>query len=92
MDDNQKLAALLTGGFFLVFTLVALAIAVTVWGLLFKKAGYSFWLGLVMLIPVGNLILLIWFLAAKWPIQAELERLRALQPGQAGVISASAGS
>jgi len=89
MDQNQKLAALLTGGVFVVFLLVAIAITVLVWGVLFKKAGYSFWLGLVMLVPIGNLIMLIWFLAAKWPIQAELERLRLLQP-QASVARAGA--
>ena len=69
---------MLTGGFFIIFLLIGLAIAVTVWGLVFRKAGYSFWLGLVMVVPLANLVMLIWFLAAKWPIQQELERLRAL--------------
>ena len=96
MTDQEKLSALFTGGFlviFILFVLMAMAIAVTVWGLLYRKAGYSFWLGLVMVVPLANLAMLIWFLVAKWPIQQELERLRALQgqtslPPQAAITSA----
>ena len=34
---------------------------------IFKKAGYSQWLGLLMGVPVVNLILLYYFASSEWP-------------------------
>jgi hypothetical protein len=42
-----------------------------------KKAGYSPWLGLLYLVPIANLVLLIMFVFSKWPIEREVEQLRA---------------
>ncbi len=47
-----------------------------VWGKIFSKAGYSGWLGLLMLIPVISLIALCWFALADWPVLSELAHLR----------------
>jgi len=66
----------------LVFLGVAVAIALLLWGTIFKKAGYPRPLGLLMLIPLVNLITLIWFAVARWPLEEEVERLR-LTSGQA---------
>ena len=38
-------------------------------GAIFRKAGYSPVLGLLMLIPVVNLCTLVWFATTKWPIE-----------------------
>jgi len=36
-------------------------------GRIFSKAGYSRWLGLTMVIPLVNLVVLVWFAFADWP-------------------------
>jgi hypothetical protein len=51
-------------------------------GRIFAQAGYSRWLGLIVAIPVANLIVLVWFAFAEWPIRVELERLRLNRPTQ----------
>jgi hypothetical protein len=45
-------------------------IQAAIFGTIFRKAGYSPWLGLLMLIPVFNLGLLLWFAGAHWPLEA----------------------
>jgi hypothetical protein len=64
----------------LVIIVVYLAIAVLICGRIFAQAGYSKWLGLTTVIPLVNLIVLVWFAFAKWPIRLELDRLRVNQP------------
>lgn len=44
--------------------------------LIFAKAGYHWALGLFVLIPIANLIVLIYFAFDRWPILAELEKLK----------------
>ena len=51
---------------------IVAVISVVIHGAIFKKAGYSFWCGLLMLIPIVNLIWLIWFALTEWPIEQEL--------------------
>ena len=67
----------------IVFFVVIVAAMVALWGMIFKKAGYSFWLGLLMLVPLANLIWLLIFAFSTWPIHRELERYRQ-QVGYAG--------
>ena len=66
-----------------VWLIVSIAIAVVVvlflfsiWWKIFKKAGYSGALGLLMFIPVINFILLLILAFSKWPIQRQLEQLQ----------------
>lgn len=42
----------------------------------FRQAGYSGWLGLLMLIPVVNFLVLAVFSFREWPVTRELARLR----------------
>ena len=65
----------------LLFMLGMVALAVFFWGTIFRKAGYSFWLGLVMLVPLANVIWLLVFAFSKWPIHRELEAYRIQQQG-----------
>jgi hypothetical protein len=58
---------------------MAIGFVILIWGTIFRKAGYSRWLCLLMLIPLLNVILLIWFVVSKWPLETEVERLRAAQ-------------
>ena len=54
------------GGILLV-ALLFLAFPLFVLGRIFSKAGYSRWLGLTMIVPLVNLIVLVWFAFADWP-------------------------
>src|SRR3954463_15981705 len=40
-----------------------------IFGAIFRKAGYSPWLGLLMAVPLVNLVTLIWFATAHWPLE-----------------------
>lgn len=55
--------------FFLVLTIV-------IYWRIFSKAGWSGAMGLLMLIPVANLVALLYLAFATWPIQRELEALK----------------
>jgi len=59
-----------------VFFIGMLALVLAVWGTIFKKAGYSFWFCLLMLVPLANLIWLLIFAFSEWPIHRELKALR----------------
>ena len=62
--------------FALFFILAMVALVVFIWGTIFRKAGYSFWMALLMFIPLVNLIWLLIFAFGKWPAMAELEMYR----------------
>lgn len=65
----------------LIFMGGMMALFVFVWGTIFKKAGYSFWMALLMLVPIANLVWLLVFAFSKWPIQQELDAYRAQHQG-----------
>jgi hypothetical protein len=50
-------------------SLVGLLIQAAIFGAIFRKAGYSGWLGLLMAVPGVNLITLLWFATAHWPLE-----------------------
>ena len=76
MDRNYALGGGLIALIAICFLAFALVIALLLWGTIYKKAGYSRAVGLLMLIPLVNFIVLIWFAVTKWPLEAEVERLR----------------
>lgn len=41
------------------------------------KAGFPGYLALAALVPIANLVLALYLAFARWPIEAELDRLRA---------------
>ena len=51
----------------LTVVLVLLVFGYFIFGQIFSKAGYPRWLGLTMVIPLLNLVVLIWFAFADWP-------------------------
>ena len=63
----------------LVVLLFILVIILLPYWKIFQKAGYSGWLAICMFIPIVNIVVLFWFAFSKWPIQVQLERLRAGQ-------------
>jgi len=74
---NQVSAALASFG--LIFGIISIALfvfAIIIWWRIFSKAGYSGALGLLMFVPIANLVVLLILAFAEWPIQAELKQLR----------------
>jgi len=68
-ETAQMLAAM--GPFFATFGLVMLLVCVFMifcYWKIFSKAGYSGALSLLMLVPLVNLIVFIWFAFAEWPV------------------------
>ena len=59
--------------------LVVVAIKLLIICKIFSKAGYSWALGLLMLIPIVNIIMAFFLAFADWPVQKELRRLRQQQ-------------
>lgn len=51
--------------------------ALSFW-LIYRKAGYSGLLGLLMLIPGVNLAMMLWFASTEWPTLKSLREQRAL--------------
>jgi hypothetical protein len=47
-----------------------------IWSRIFEKAGYSQWWGLVMAVPLANVVAPVIFAFSDWPVDAELRRLR----------------
>jgi uncharacterized membrane protein YhaH (DUF805 family) len=62
--------------------LVVTAIKLLICCKIFSKAGYSWALGLLMLIPIVNIIMAFFIAFADWPVQKELRRLRQQQNQQ----------
>src|SRR5438552_19035006 len=59
-----------------IFSLVAIIFAVVIYWRIFSKAGYSGALGILMLIPIVNIIMLCILAFGQWPIYKELNYLR----------------
>jgi heme/copper-type cytochrome/quinol oxidase subunit 2 len=62
--------------FSLIAGLIGFIFALVLYWRIFSKAGYSGARSLLMLIPVVNLIIIIMFAFAEWPVQRELKQLR----------------
>ncbi len=56
--------------------IVGLIFAFFVLGNIFSKAGYPRWYGLLMVIPIMNIVVLFWFAYSGWPIEDELLQLQ----------------
>jgi uncharacterized membrane protein YhaH (DUF805 family) len=56
--------------------LVIVAIKLLICCKIFSKAGYSWAFGLLMLIPIANIIMAFFLAFADWPVQKELRRLK----------------
>jgi heme/copper-type cytochrome/quinol oxidase subunit 2 len=61
----------------LIITVLIIIFAIIIWWKIFSKAGYSGALGLLMFVPIANLIVLLVLAFGQWPIYRELNALRA---------------
>src|SRR5215216_7087898 len=62
--------------FILGFSIIMIIFAIVIWWKIFSKAGYSGAVGLLMFIPIVNLIALLILAFGEWPIQREVQMLR----------------
>jgi len=67
--------------FVVLVSLIAIAIKVLIFCKIFGKAGYSWALGLLMLVPIANIIMAFFLAFADWPVRKELRRLKQQQEG-----------
>ena len=68
--------------FVMLVGLIISIIQVLVFCKIFSKTGYSWALGLLMLVPIANIVMLFVLAFAEWPIERELNSYR--QQRQAG--------
>lgn len=69
-EDAQRMMAAMAP-YLATFGLVMLAVCIFMifcYWKIFSKAGYSGALSLLMLVPLVNLIVFIWFAFAQWPV------------------------
>jgi len=62
--------------FVILFGLLVTALMVWVYCRIFSKAGYSWALGLLSVVPVANVIILVFLAFANWPIEQQLSQLQ----------------
>jgi len=65
----------------LFIVLVCLVVKTIIWWKIFAKAGYSGALGLLMLIPIVEVIMAFVLAFGRWPIHRELEHLKGWHGG-----------
>jgi len=70
--------------FIILVVLIVTAITVLIWCKLFSKAGYSWALGLLMLVPIANIIMPFILAFGTWPVHKELRLLKQQQSSTTG--------
>ena len=61
------------------FGLIAAAIKALIFCKIFSKAGYSWALGLLILVPIANIIMAFYLAFADWPVQKQVRQLKQQQ-------------
>jgi hypothetical protein len=56
------------GVFLVFFYIVVGVIALVAWAQIFSKAGYSGWMCLLLIVPLVNVIVFLWFAFSRWPV------------------------
>jgi hypothetical protein len=62
--------------FIIPLVLIIVAVKILIFCKIFSKTGYSWALGLLMLVPIANIIMLFVLAFAEWPIQRELRSFK----------------
>jgi uncharacterized membrane protein YhaH (DUF805 family) len=88
-NDNSGSGAIaaFTGVTILVSLLIMVAIivfSVIIYWKIFSKAGYSGALGLLMFVPIANIVVLCILAFGEWPIYRELNQLRQMAAARYG--------
>jgi hypothetical protein len=74
-DAAPVLVALLVM-FWILIILIALALKILIFCKIFSKAGYSWALGLLMVVPIADIIMAFFLAFADWPVRRELRKLK----------------
>ena len=69
-DPSGALAGMM-GAMGIVYLLI-IAFFIFCWWRIFSKAGHSGWLSLLLLVPLVNLFVFLWFVFSEWPVQKQL--------------------
>ena len=82
MNASPDVAPMIAGVIVIIAVLVGLlvtALQILIYCKIFSKAGFSWALGLLVLVPIANIIIFFYLAFADWPVQKELRSLKALQ-------------
>jgi glycerol-3-phosphate acyltransferase PlsY len=60
--------------------LLVFVLTIVIWCKIFSKAGYCWALGLLMLVPIANLVMMLVLAFSDWPVHRELRLLRQAGP------------
>ena len=77
--NGSNVAPVFTGLFimFIIFVaFIATIIKILIICKIFSKAGYCWALGLLMLVPIANIVMAFYLAFADWPILKELRQLK----------------
>ena len=61
---------------FFVFFIAISALMVFVWCRIFSKAGYHWAMGLLIMVPIANIVVPFILAFGQWPLHREIEELR----------------
>ncbi|MHC5061538.1 MAG: hypothetical protein ACYTFK_10705 [Planctomycetota bacterium] len=78
--DVSPVFALVLGLIIVFFGLLVFALTILIWCKIFSKAGYSWAMGLLMLVPIANFIMLLVLAFSDWPVHKELRLLKQPMP------------
>ncbi len=76
MNDPEMFFAIGIVFIWLFAFIIGIAITLLVWCRIFSRAGFHWALGLLMRVPVANIIMPLYLAFAQWPIHSELTALR----------------
>jgi hypothetical protein len=62
--------------FIILFALIITIIQIVAFCKIFSKAGFSWALGLLMLVPIANIVMFFFLAFADWPVHRELRSYR----------------
>ena len=64
---------------FVLALLIIIPIKLLICCMIFHKAGYSWALGLLMLVPIANIIMIFVLAFGDWPVRRELRQLKQMR-------------
>ena len=78
-SEAETVFVMIFVGFVILMCLIVAIIKALIFCKIFSKAGYCWALGLLMLVPIANIIMPFVLAFADWPIQKELRLLKQQQ-------------
>lgn len=79
IEHCQPVFSIILIAFAILMGLIVLIIKILIYCKVFSKAGYCWALGLLMLVPIANIIMPFVLAFGDWPIQKELRLLKQQQ-------------